>query len=387
MRQKLGLTLLLLTYILLYFVVVICLCSKVVYALSEQKPDNSNSSKRSQGQHIPYRDSKLTRLLQPSLSGNAQVVLICCVSPMAGHLEESHNTLKFALRAKKIPQRAKIHEAKDEKTLLVTYREEIEDLKRQLREAREQQEKLLARHNGSSSSSKSGSKVTALKAMFKVDDDVVDEDEIAELVKSIQTMERLILKSKQPEPEDFLDTSMASDYDENALDEEEDNLMALAEKGSFQGKQENAAAATPGAPPHTPSAKAQFPVPPPAREASTDRDLQAELSRVKGLLGSVMKKRRGAEAAAASRMASTSQQHEAEEEVKNLRAQLEKHEVTTSLRKADSSFLQKQLEEKDQLLCETAKILEALETRQIQLEAENMRLKGELAEYKQQQLN
>jgi centromeric protein E len=47
--------------------------------------------------HVPYRDSKLTRLLQPSLSGNAQVVLLCCISLLVSHIEESHNTFKFAV--------------------------------------------------------------------------------------------------------------------------------------------------------------------------------------------------------------------------------------------------------------------------------------------------
>ncbi|EEC44527.1 kinesin family-like protein, partial [Phaeodactylum tricornutum CCAP 1055/1] len=99
---------------------------KVVYALSEGIHS-----------HVPYRDSKLTRLLQPSLAGNAQVVLVCCISPLASHLEESHNTFKFANRAKKIPQKATIQETLDEKTLLQSYREEIEDLKQQLNEARQ----------------------------------------------------------------------------------------------------------------------------------------------------------------------------------------------------------------------------------------------------------
>jgi len=59
--------------------------------------------------HIPYRDSKLTRILQPSLSGQAQIVLICNISPIIKHLEESHNTLKFATRAKRIKQTAIMH--------------------------------------------------------------------------------------------------------------------------------------------------------------------------------------------------------------------------------------------------------------------------------------
>ncbi|EWC43581.1 hypothetical protein DRE_01468 [Drechslerella stenobrocha 248] len=52
--------------------------------------------------HIPYRDSKLTRLLKFSLGGNCKTVMIVCVSPSSHHYDETHNTLKYADRAKKI---------------------------------------------------------------------------------------------------------------------------------------------------------------------------------------------------------------------------------------------------------------------------------------------
>ena len=92
--------------------------------------------------HIPYRDSKLTRLLQPSLSGNAQICIVCNVSPLVRNLDESHNTLKFATRAKRIKQSAVINEVVDDRTLLQNYREEIDALRCQLREAREAQVSL-----------------------------------------------------------------------------------------------------------------------------------------------------------------------------------------------------------------------------------------------------
>jgi len=52
--------------------------------------------------HIPYRDSKLTRMLQSSLSGNARVAIVCTMSPSDKAVDESNNTLKFAQRAKNI---------------------------------------------------------------------------------------------------------------------------------------------------------------------------------------------------------------------------------------------------------------------------------------------
>lgn len=52
--------------------------------------------------HVPYRDSKLTRLLKFSLGGNCKTVMIVCVSPGSQHYDETHNTLKYANRAKNI---------------------------------------------------------------------------------------------------------------------------------------------------------------------------------------------------------------------------------------------------------------------------------------------
>jgi kinesin family member 18/19 len=52
--------------------------------------------------YIPYRDSKLTRLLKDSLGGNCRTVLIANVSPYVGHYRDTLNTLKFALKAKNV---------------------------------------------------------------------------------------------------------------------------------------------------------------------------------------------------------------------------------------------------------------------------------------------
>ncbi|KAF7731880.1 hypothetical protein EC973_007711 [Apophysomyces ossiformis] len=87
--------------------------------------------------HIPYRDSKLTRILQTALSGLAKVVVICTISPSAGSLEESHNTLKFAGRVKKIVVSAKNEEVMDDKALIQKYRGEIIELKEKLEAANE----------------------------------------------------------------------------------------------------------------------------------------------------------------------------------------------------------------------------------------------------------
>ncbi|KAG2176117.1 hypothetical protein INT43_005350 [Umbelopsis isabellina] len=82
--------------------------------------------------HIPYRDSKLTRMLQSSLSGNARIAVICTISPCHQSLEESQNTLKFASRVKKVVTAASTNQIMDDKALLQKYRNEINDLRVQL---------------------------------------------------------------------------------------------------------------------------------------------------------------------------------------------------------------------------------------------------------------
>ena len=61
------------------------------------------------GGHVPYRDSKLTRMLQDSLGGNSKTVMIACVSPADSNFEETINTLKYANRAKNIKNKAVVN--------------------------------------------------------------------------------------------------------------------------------------------------------------------------------------------------------------------------------------------------------------------------------------
>ncbi|KAM3408968.1 hypothetical protein ACQJBY_001788 [Aegilops geniculata] len=86
--------------------------------------------------HIPYRDSKLTRLLQSSLSGHGHVSLICTITPASSNMEETHNTLKFASRAKRVEIYASRNRLVDEKSLIKKYQREISSLKQELDEFR-----------------------------------------------------------------------------------------------------------------------------------------------------------------------------------------------------------------------------------------------------------
>lgn len=81
--------------------------------------------------HIPYRDSKLTRLLQDSLGGNTKTLMIACISPAAYNYDETLSTLRYASRAKNISNKPKINEDPKD-AMLREYQAEIMKLKQQL---------------------------------------------------------------------------------------------------------------------------------------------------------------------------------------------------------------------------------------------------------------
>lgn len=78
--------------------------------------------------YVPYRDSKLTRLLQDSLGGNTRTLMVACLSPADNNYEESLSTLRYANRAKSIQNRPRINEDPKE-ALLREYQEEIRKLR------------------------------------------------------------------------------------------------------------------------------------------------------------------------------------------------------------------------------------------------------------------
>jgi type II secretory pathway pseudopilin PulG len=83
--------------------------------------------------HIPYRDSKLTRILEDSLGGNCRTTFLACVSPAAEAFSETLSTLKFAKRTKKVRNAPKINEdGSDHATLLRKYERELRRLRAEL---------------------------------------------------------------------------------------------------------------------------------------------------------------------------------------------------------------------------------------------------------------
>ncbi|KAG7391225.1 hypothetical protein PHYPSEUDO_005586 [Phytophthora pseudosyringae] len=113
----------------------------VISALGDDRRRIGSAGNGSGTVHVPYRDSKLTRLLQDSLGGNARTLMIACVSPASVNFEETLNTLKYANRAKNIKNKpivndraASAEERVRSDAQMSRMREEIANLQTQLQQ-------------------------------------------------------------------------------------------------------------------------------------------------------------------------------------------------------------------------------------------------------------
>lgn len=88
---------------------------------------------RSKTGHLPYRDSKLTRILQNSLGGNARTAIICTMSPAQIHVEQSRNTLFFATQAKEVTNTAQVNMVVSDKDMVKLLQKEVARLEAVLR--------------------------------------------------------------------------------------------------------------------------------------------------------------------------------------------------------------------------------------------------------------
>ncbi|XP_049711536.1 kinesin-like protein KIF11 isoform X1 [Elephas maximus indicus] len=108
---------------------------RVITALVERTP------------HVPYRESKLTRILQDSLGGRTRTSIIATISPASISLEETLSTLEYAHRAKNILNKPEVNQKLTKKALIKEYTEEIERLKRDLAAAREKNGVYISEEN------------------------------------------------------------------------------------------------------------------------------------------------------------------------------------------------------------------------------------------------
>lgn len=107
-----------------------CAINRSLFPLSQVVSQLSEGN-----QFVNFRDSKLTRILQPSLGGNAHILIICTITPVS--LEFTQSTLGFALRAKSVKNKPLINEVMSDGKLLKKYARQLEKLQAELKAAKE----------------------------------------------------------------------------------------------------------------------------------------------------------------------------------------------------------------------------------------------------------
>ena len=88
---------------------------------------------KGRNEHIPFRDSKLTRILQSSLGGNARTAIICTMSPARSYVEQSRNTLLFASCAKEVTTSAQVNVVMSDKAVIKYLQRELARLESELK--------------------------------------------------------------------------------------------------------------------------------------------------------------------------------------------------------------------------------------------------------------
>ena len=185
--------------------------------------------------HIPYRDSKLTRLLQDSLGGNTKTLMIAALSPSSDALEESLSTLRYADRAKSIKNVPRVNEDPKD-ALLREYEEEIKKLKRMI-------EQMATGSNPDAASIQN-----AMKQMEKNFQGVMSnhhvEDSIDSLVKRLEAQGKkfkIVYEDEESESEDNEDKpkqkkkkskKKTEEVKEEDEDEEESSEEIIDEQGT-----------------------------------------------------------------------------------------------------------------------------------------------------------
>ncbi|KAF2178536.1 kinesin-domain-containing protein [Zopfia rhizophila CBS 207.26] len=182
---------------------------------SDKDKSGSDKDKASKDKHLPYRDSKLTRLLQPALSGNSLVSILCTIqigssgsiAAAHSHTGETLNTLKFASRAKNniVSHAKKVDESlgsgadAGSRALLDRYRMEIQELRKQL----EEQNRAKESKEESKEDEKEREKDEEEEKVRELEDKQRHEEQMLEmqlartaLKERIEHLNRLILSSK-----------------------------------------------------------------------------------------------------------------------------------------------------------------------------------------------
>jgi len=111
--------------------------------------------------HVPYRDSKLTRLLQPALGGNARAAVVCCATPAREHIDETRSTIHFANACRLVVNHATVNEVTSDAALVARYERELATLRGKLQEAEREKARLSLALQKERARGGGGSSITA----------------------------------------------------------------------------------------------------------------------------------------------------------------------------------------------------------------------------------
>jgi len=179
--------------------------------------------------HIPYRDSKLTRLLQDSLGGNTKTIMIAAVSPALDNYDETLSTLRYANRAKNIKNKPKLNEDPKD-ALLREFQDEIKRLKALLEE-KGMGGTLDDESTSGGGGGGGGRKKKALTAGGdNHDDDEEEEEEDEDAASRPKKVKKKIIKKKKPAPTTDADGTAIEDIEEEDEEEEEEEEIVEEEE-------------------------------------------------------------------------------------------------------------------------------------------------------------
>ncbi|MCQ2819903.1 MAG: hypothetical protein MJ252_21775 [archaeon] len=171
--------------------------NKSLLALSGVINKLSQSSKN----FVNFRDSKLTRLLQPALSGNSKTAIICTIIDDNYHYQETLNTLHFGLKAQNIKTKIKVNEIMDDKNKILMENNQLKNTIKMLQDMIvEKQETININHSTNSIMN------TAMK-----NEERDNSEQINALEKEVSLLKRLLINNQEEIGEDRLSTSLNND--------------------------------------------------------------------------------------------------------------------------------------------------------------------------------
>ena len=169
--------------------------------------------------HVPYRDSKLTRLLQDSLGGNARTVMVANLGPASYNYEESVTTLRFANRAKNIKNKPRINEDPKD-ALLREFQQEIARLKAQIKAPSNKKSKRKKEKREKKEPTEGGDdRIEDLKESTDVDMSEEEEDYESELEEEDSSIKEKVAKLATEKELLESDTTMIAEEKNRLLDE------------------------------------------------------------------------------------------------------------------------------------------------------------------------